>query len=90
MPSYLVETYLGRGQAEERLDREQRVRSAAERLTRARGGVRFDHSIHVPDDEICFYVFDAPSAKVAARAAREAGLDAIRVVEMVSSGEECT
>jgi hypothetical protein len=28
--------------------------------------VRFDHSIHVPEDEICFYVFDAPSAHEAA------------------------
>jgi len=50
--------------------------------------VRFDRSIHVPDDEICFYVFDAPSAEDATQAARNAGIDAIRVVEAVSSGEE--
>ena len=35
--------------------------SAAEELTREGTRVRFDHSIHVPDDEICFCVFDAPS-----------------------------
>jgi hypothetical protein len=86
MPSYLVETYLARGQAQERTARERRARSAAAELTR----VRFDRSIHVPEDEICFYVFDAPSAGHAAEAAQRAGLDPIRVVEAVSSGKEKT
>jgi hypothetical protein len=86
VPSYLVETYLAREHAGERGIRERRARSAAEDLTRGNKQVRFDHSIHVPGDEICFYVFDAPSARVAAHAARRAGLDPIRVVEAVSSG----
>jgi hypothetical protein len=85
VPSYLVETYLARGHAEESAARERRARLAAEELTRQRARVRFEQSIHVPGDEICFYVFDAPSAGVAARAARRAGLDPIRVVEAVSS-----
>jgi len=88
VPSYLVETYLARGQAEERAVREQRARSAAEQLTREMTRVRFDRSIHIPEDEICFYVFDAPSARHAAEAAQRAGLDPIRVVEAVSSGKE--
>jgi hypothetical protein len=83
--SYLVETYLARGHAEGSAARERRVRSAADELTREKERVRFEQSIHVPGDEICFYVFDAPSARVAARAARRAGLDPIRVVEAVSS-----
>ena len=66
MPSYLVETYLARGQAGERAARERRARSAAEELTREQTRVRFDRSIHVPEDEICFFVFDAPSARHAA------------------------
>lgn len=37
------------------------------------------------EDEICFYVLDAPSAHQAAPAAQRAGLDPIRVVEAVSS-----
>jgi hypothetical protein len=49
---------------------------------------RFDRSIHLPEDEICFYVFDAPSAREAALAAQRAGLDPLRVVEAVSSGNE--
>ena len=88
MPSYLVETYLARGRSDERAALERRARSAAAELTRGRTRVRFDRSIHVPDDEICFYVFDASSAGDAAHAARRAGLDPIRVVEAVSSGKE--
>jgi hypothetical protein len=90
VPSYLVETYLARGQAGERAARDRRARSAAEELTRERTRVRFDRSIHVPEDEICFFVFDAPSGRDAALAAQRAGLDPFRVVEAVSSGEEET
>ena len=88
MPSYLVETYLARGLSRERAARERRARSAAEELTRGATRVRFDRSIHVPDDEICFYVFDAPSARHAADVAERAGLDPIRIVEAISSGKE--
>ena len=88
MPSYLVETFLPRGAAGERMARERRARSAAEELTRQGTRVRFDRTIHVPEDEICFFVFDAPSGREAALAAQRAGLDPVRVVEAVSSGEE--
>ena len=88
MPSYLVETYLARGRAGELTARERRARSAAEELTQGTARVRFDRSIHVPEDEICFYVYDAPSACDAADAAQRAGLDPIRVVEAVSSEKE--
>ena len=84
MPSYLVETYLARG-ARERTTREQRARSAAKELTQEGTSVRFDRSIHVPEDEICFFVFDAPSGRDAALVAQRAGLEPIRVVQAVSS-----
>lgn len=85
MPSYLVETYLARGAAGERPAREGRARSAAEALTREGTRVRFDGSIHVPDDEICFFTFEAPSSSDAALAAKRAGLEPMRVVEAVST-----
>ena len=88
MPSYLVETYLARGRAGERSTRERRATEAAEQLTRERTHVRFEHSIHVPEDEICFFVFDAPSSRDAALAAQRAGLDPFRVVEVISSGKD--
>jgi hypothetical protein len=88
MPSYLVETYLARGDATERVAREGRARSAAEARTREGTRVRFEQAIHVPEDEICFFVFDAPSSAEAALAAELAALDPLRVVEAISSGEE--
>lgn len=88
MPRYLVETYLGRYQSEERTAREQRARSAAEELTREKKPVRFDHSIHVLQDEICFYVFDAKQAADATDAAIRAGLGPIRVVEAIATAKE--
>ena len=88
MPSFLVETYLARGHAGERSAREQRAHSAAEELTQERTLVRLEYSIHVPEDEICFFVFDAPSARDAALAAHRAELNPIRVVEAISSRKE--
>jgi hypothetical protein len=88
VPNYLVETYLARGRAGERAARERRARSAAEDLTDGRTRVRFDRSIYVPEDEICFFVFDAPSGREAALVAQRAGLDPLRVVEAISSEEE--
>lgn len=84
MPTYLVETFLARGAAGERQARERRARAAAEALMREGTAVRFDRSIHVPEDEICFFTFEAPSGTIAALAAQRAGLEAMRVVEAVS------
>jgi len=88
MPSYLVESYLARGVAGERTTRERRARSVAEELTREGTRVRFDRSIHVPEDEICFFVFDAPSSCEAALAAQRARLEPLRVVEAITSGKD--
>ena len=90
MPSYLVETYLARSQAGERAARERRARSAAQELMEETISVRFERSIYVPEDEICFFVFDAPSGREAALVAQRSGLDPIRVVEAMSSGKEET
>jgi hypothetical protein len=90
VPSYLVETYLARGVPGERAARERRARSAAEKLTREGTRVRFEGSIHVPEDEICFFTFDAPSGREAALVAQRAELDPLRVVHAVSSGKEKT
>jgi hypothetical protein len=88
MKRFLVETYLERGAAAEPAARERRARSAAEQMTREGTRVWFERSIHVPEDEICFYIFDAPSVGDAADAARRAGLDPIRIVEAASSANE--
>ncbi len=88
MPSYLVETFLARGSAGERTARERRALSSAEELTRNGTRVRFEGSTHVPEDELCFFTFEAPSSTVAVLVAQRAGLEPLRVVEAVSSREE--
>jgi hypothetical protein len=87
VPSYLVETYLARGHAGERTAREARARSAADELSRAGTRVRFERAIHLPEDELCFFVFAAPSSRDAALAAERAELAPIRVVEANSTRE---
>jgi hypothetical protein len=88
MPSYLVETYLARGAAGERQACERRAHSAAEDMTREGARVRFERSIHVPEDEICFFTFTAASGREATLVAERAGLEPLRVVEVISSGKE--
>lgn len=85
MPSYLVETYLAREGAGRRFDHERGARSAAEELTRDGTRVRFVGSTYVPEDEMCFFTFDAPSTRDAMQVAQMAGLDSVRIVEVVSS-----
>jgi hypothetical protein len=86
MPSYLIETYLARGSAGEHGARERRARSAADELTGEGTPVGFAGSIHVPEDEICFFVLEARSGRDAALAAQRACLEPVRVVEAVPSG----
>jgi hypothetical protein len=84
-PSFVVETFLARRAAGERQARERRASSAAETLTREGTRVRFGGSIHVPEDEICFFSFEASSGREAALAAQRADIEPIRVVEAFSS-----
>ncbi len=88
MRSYLVETYLGRGSVAERTARERRARLAAEELTREQTTVLFERSIHIPEDEICFFVFHAGSSTDAAMVAQRARLEPLRVVEVAANREE--
>ena len=85
MPSYLVETFLARGATDERARRERAASKAAEALTRAGTRVRFGGSIHVPDDEVCFFSFEAESDREATLVAERAGLAPFRVVQVNSS-----
>jgi hypothetical protein len=88
VPSYLVETFLSRADNDDCRARWQRAASAAEELTREGTRVRFDHTIYVPEDEICFFVVHAASSRDAVRAAERANLEPFRVVEAISGKEE--
>lgn len=52
--------------------------------------VRHLHSIFVPEDETCFYLYEAASAAAVCEAARRAGMRFERISEAASqpSGEE--
>ena len=84
MPCFLVETYLPRpGKA--RLRSAQRARAAARELAERGTRIRFVRSIYVPDDEICFLVFEAISSDTVEDACKRAALRFERVVEAVES-----
>jgi hypothetical protein len=44
--------------------------------------------IFVPEDEACFYLYEAPSADAVRQAARDAGLWFERVGQTISDGTE--
>lgn len=85
MPSFLAETYLSRLRASRVRDREGRAREAARELTKRGLPVRFIRSIFIPQDEICFFVFEAVSADAVGAACARAALRFERVVEAVES-----
>jgi hypothetical protein len=88
VPTYLVETFLARGAAGERQARDRRACAAAEAMTREGTSVCFEGSIHVPEDEVCFFTFAAPSGRDAAVVAHRAALEPLRVVEALDSRKE--
>ena len=88
MKQFLVEVFTPRAAAGMLASAEQRAAVAATQLAAADVAVRYVRATYIPDDELCFFVFDAASGHDAALAAQRAGLDPIRVVEVVSSIKE--
>jgi hypothetical protein len=84
---YLVELFVPRTEALVVLAGVRRVRLAAEELTRAGTAVRYLRSILVPEDEICFLLFEAACAQDVRDAARSADLPFERISDAVSSTE---
>ena len=82
MPAYLVETYLARDGAGERSRPRVAGKHGREALTTGTSHIRFERSIYVPEDEICFFIFDAPSDRDAPQPSEA---EPIRVVEAVIS-----
>jgi hypothetical protein len=88
MTQFLVEVFTPRSSAGGLATAERRARSAARRLSGTDLVVRYVRATYIPEDEICFFVFDAPSGRDVALVAQRAGLEPIRVVEAVSSVKE--
>ena len=83
MPSYLVESYLPRGGAEELEAAAARASDAARALSLQGRRVRYLRSALLPGDELCLHLFEADSAALATAASELAGITAERVVEAV-------
>jgi hypothetical protein len=78
---FLVEVFVPRSMAGEVAAAEQRVLAATRRLSKKHPDLRYVRAIYVPDDENCFYVFEASAAELVAQASAAAGLRDGRIVE---------
>ncbi len=85
---FLAELYLPRLRAGELDDAAARARAAAAAMRRDGTPVRYVRSLFVPEDETCFFLFEAPSAEAVAEASRRAGIAVERVVEAVQVGQD--
>ena len=86
MTEYLVEAYVSRdsragANARPVLDS---LTLTAGQLTCEGEGVRFVRSIFVPEEELCFYLFEAQTMEAVAEAAKRSGLAFVRILEATS------
>jgi hypothetical protein len=84
---FLIEVYLPRSRAGELAAAKERVRGATAHVSRSDGDIRYVRAMYVPEDETCFYVFDASSADLVAEVRGLAGLRDGRVVETLSDAK---
>ena len=84
MAEFLVELYVSRTEPLAAEQGAARARLVAEQLTREGTPVRCLRSIFVPEDETCFYLYEAASADHVRAAVERAGLPFERVAEAVT------
>jgi len=90
MAEYLLEVYISRGDPATVADAAERARAAAGELSGEGSCVRYVRAIFVPEDETCFFLWEACSAEAVREAAARAGLGSERVTEALGDrrGEE--
>jgi hypothetical protein len=88
MAEYLIELYVSRGDPCAVASAAERARLAAHELTRKGEPVRYMRAIFVPEDETCFFLYEADSAEVVREAARRAGLASEHVSEALGERKE--
>jgi hypothetical protein len=84
VPEFVVELYISRTDAGMVGHGADRARRAAEELSRQGTPVRYLRSIHIPEDETCFLLYQAASADAVRTAAGRAGLPFDHVAEVVA------
>ena len=83
MPCYLVERYLPHTTPEPFAATALRAKQAAEQMSAKGTTVRYLHSTFLPQDETCFCLFEAGSARAVAEANEAAGLPYERISEAI-------
>ena len=83
VPEFVVEFYASRTDARAVAGHADRARASGEELARQGTPVRYVRSLFVPDDETCFFLFEAQSAAAVQQAALDADLPFERVVEVM-------
>ena len=84
MEQYLVELYLPRRDEAALADAAMRARAASEQLTSEGRQVRYLRTIFVPQDEICFHLYEAHTADEVGEASLRAQIAYERIVRAVS------
>ncbi len=84
MAEFLLELYTSRAEPGAVEAVAERARQAAEQLSCEGTRVRFLRAMFVPEEETCFYLYEAGSADDVREAARRAELPAESVVEAIS------
>lgn len=86
MAEFLVEQYVSRADLASVEQSGRRAHRAAEEMSQEGMPVSYLRSIFAPEDETCFYLYEAGSAEIVREAARRASLPSDHVTEVVSKG----
>ena len=81
----MVECFLPRGRSTELAEVALRLSAAAGSGASAADSARYLRSAYVPEDEICFHIFEAETVE----AVREASLKAFVAFDRILEAEEC-
>jgi hypothetical protein len=84
MPEFLLETYASRTNPDAVDAGAERARQAAEKLSAEGTAVLFLRMMFLPEEETCFYLYQAASADDVREAAKRAGLPTDNIVEAIS------
>jgi hypothetical protein len=84
MSEFVLELYVSRTDPKAVGAGDARARRAAEELSREGVRVRFLGTLYLPEEETCFYRYEASSAEQVRAAVERAGLPAEPIVEAIS------
>ena len=86
MASYLVETYQPRPGGARLEHAARRAQAAAEALAREGAAIRFVRAIALPDEDTCFFLYEATTAACVGEATRRASIRFDRIVDAEHAG----